>query len=192
MRWAVDVLLVKQVKTAQWLETHSITSVTAGSLTNCFTEGWGRQESLEVTWSNLSAPAGLPKAGCLGLGCTDNAWGNLAEELFENEKRINQILPKACVAIKQSKVKGLAGEVQLLRIKRQDGHNASMDVSNKISAMLPSTKKHKLMCFGFSENAYSGLQPDYEPFLSSDLEELFQQWLWVVTSLWNDHRSFVL
>ncbi|KAK4830730.1 hypothetical protein QYF61_013180 [Mycteria americana] len=48
-------------------------------------------------------------------------WGNTAE-VFEKGKKIVQILLKAGFAIKQSKVKGPAQEIQFLGIKWQDGH----------------------------------------------------------------------
>ncbi|KFW73584.1 hypothetical protein AS28_12134, partial [Pygoscelis adeliae] len=62
-------------------------------------------------------------------------WGNTAE-VFEKGKEIVLILLKASFAIKQSKVKGVAQEIQFLRIKRQDGrHQIPMDVINKITAI---------------------------------------------------------
>ncbi|GAB0204042.1 hypothetical protein GRJ2_002869800 [Grus japonensis] len=48
-------------------------------------------------------------------------WGNTAEEVSEKGKNIVQILLKAGFAIKQSKVKGPAQEIQFFRIKWQDG-----------------------------------------------------------------------
>ncbi|KAK4832261.1 hypothetical protein QYF61_021613 [Mycteria americana] len=44
-------------------------------------------------------------------------WGNIAEGVFEKEKKIVQILLKPSFAIKQSKVKGPAQEIQFLGIK---------------------------------------------------------------------------
>ncbi|KAK4819198.1 hypothetical protein QYF61_026814 [Mycteria americana] len=69
-------------------------------------------------------------------------WGNTAEEVFEKGKKIVQILLKAGFAIKQSKVKGPAQEIQFLGIKWQDGrHQIPMDVIKKITAMSPPTSK---------------------------------------------------
>ncbi|KAK4810487.1 hypothetical protein QYF61_004267 [Mycteria americana] len=69
-------------------------------------------------------------------------WGNTAEEGFEKGKKIVQILLKAGFAIKQSKVKGPAQEIQILGIKWQDGRRQiPMDVINKITAMSPPTSK---------------------------------------------------
>ncbi|RMC21409.1 hypothetical protein DUI87_02274 [Hirundo rustica rustica] len=44
-------------------------------------------------------------------------WGNTAAEVFEKGKKIIQILLEASFAIKKSKVKGPAHEIQFLRIK---------------------------------------------------------------------------
>ncbi|KAK4818034.1 hypothetical protein QYF61_004158 [Mycteria americana] len=69
-------------------------------------------------------------------------WGNTAEEVFEKGKTIVQILRKAGFALKQSKVKGPAQEIQFLGIKWQDGRRQiPMDVINKITAMSPPSKK---------------------------------------------------
>uniref|UniRef100_A0A8V5GQ22 ribonuclease H n=1 Tax=Melopsittacus undulatus TaxID=13146 RepID=A0A8V5GQ22_MELUD len=49
-------------------------------------------------------------------------WGDTAEEVLEKGREIIQILLKAGFAIKRSKVKGPAREIQFLGIKWQDGH----------------------------------------------------------------------
>ncbi|GAB0177285.1 hypothetical protein GRJ2_000193700 [Grus japonensis] len=96
-------------------------------------------------------------------------WGNTAEEVSEKGKKIVQILLKAGFAIKQSKVKGPAQEIQSLGIKWQDGcHQIPMDVTNKIAAMCPATNKEEtsfLRHCGFLENAYPKLQYDRKPSL---------------------------
>ncbi|KAK4810560.1 hypothetical protein QYF61_004523 [Mycteria americana] len=75
-------------------------------------------------------------------------WGNTAEEVFEKGKKIVQILLKASFAIKQSKVKGPAQEIQILGINWQDGrHQIPMDVINKITAMSPPTSKKETQAF---------------------------------------------
>ncbi|KAK4823308.1 hypothetical protein QYF61_000521 [Mycteria americana] len=75
-------------------------------------------------------------------------WGNTAAEVFEKGKKIVQILLKAGFAIKQSKVKGPAQEIQFLGIKWQDGHHQiPMDVINKITAMSPPTSKKETQAF---------------------------------------------
>ncbi|KAK4806966.1 hypothetical protein QYF61_027333 [Mycteria americana] len=80
-------------------------------------------------------------------------WGNTAEEVFEKGKKIVQILLKAGFAIKQSKVKGPAQEIQFLGIKWQDGrHQIPMDVINKITAMSPPTSKKETQAFLAREN----------------------------------------
>jgi len=69
-------------------------------------------------------------------------WGNTAEKVAEKGEKIVQILLKAGFAIKQSKVKGLAEEIQFLGIKWQDGrHQFPMDVVIKIAAMSPPASK---------------------------------------------------
>ncbi|KAK4819790.1 hypothetical protein QYF61_011390, partial [Mycteria americana] len=75
-------------------------------------------------------------------------WGNTAAEVFEKGKKIVQILLKAGFAIKQSKVKGPAQEIQFLGIRWQDGHRQiPMDVINKITAMSPPTSKKETQAF---------------------------------------------
>ncbi|KAM9590504.1 uncharacterized protein ACIBXB_005765 [Morphnus guianensis] len=71
-----------------------------------------------------------------------------AEEVFEKGKRIIQILLKAGFAIKKSKVKGPAQEIQFLGIKWQDGrHHVPMDVVNKIATMSPPANKKETQAF---------------------------------------------
>ncbi|XP_010561942.1 PREDICTED: uncharacterized protein LOC104829417 [Haliaeetus leucocephalus] len=75
-------------------------------------------------------------------------WGNEAEEVFEKGKRIIQILLKAGFAIKKSKVKGPAQEIQFLGIKWQDGRrHVPMDVVNKIATMSPPANKKETQAF---------------------------------------------
>ncbi|RMC19013.1 hypothetical protein DUI87_03617 [Hirundo rustica rustica] len=71
-------------------------------------------------------------------------WGNTAGERREGEKgeKIIQILLKAGFAIKRSKVKGPAQEIQFLGVKWRDGyHQIPTEVINRITAMSPPTKK---------------------------------------------------
>ncbi|KFQ76049.1 hypothetical protein N335_02742, partial [Phaethon lepturus] len=71
-------------------------------------------------------------------------WGNTAAVVFEKGKKRVQILQTATFAIKQSKVKGPAQEIQSLGIKWQDGHHQiPMNVINKITAMSPPTTSKK-------------------------------------------------
>ncbi|GAB0203381.1 hypothetical protein GRJ2_002803700 [Grus japonensis] len=75
-------------------------------------------------------------------------WGNKAEEVFEKGERVIQILLKAGFAIKKSKVKGPAQEIQFLGIKWQDGCcHVPMDVVNKIAAMSPPANKKETQAF---------------------------------------------
>ncbi|RMB92703.1 hypothetical protein DUI87_30849 [Hirundo rustica rustica] len=75
-------------------------------------------------------------------------WGNTAMEVFEKGEKIIQILLKAGFAIKQSKVKGPAREIQVLGVKWQDGRRQiPTEVINKITAMSPPTSKKETQDF---------------------------------------------
>ncbi|GAB0205613.1 hypothetical protein GRJ2_003026900 [Grus japonensis] len=75
-------------------------------------------------------------------------WGNSAEEVSEKGKKIIQILLQAGFAIKQSKVKGPAQEIQFLGIRWHDGRRQiPMDIINKIAAMSPPTNKKETQAF---------------------------------------------
>ncbi|GAB0207455.1 hypothetical protein GRJ2_003211200 [Grus japonensis] len=75
-------------------------------------------------------------------------WGNSAEEVSEKGKKIIQILLKAGFAIKPSKVKGPAQEIQFLGIRWHDGQRQiPMDIINKIAAMSPPTNKKETQAF---------------------------------------------
>ncbi|NWS46457.1 POL5 protein, partial [Probosciger aterrimus] len=75
-------------------------------------------------------------------------WGDTAEEVFEKGRKIIQILLNASFAIKWSKVKRPAQEVQFLVIKWQDGRcQIPTDVINKITAMSPPTNKKETQAF---------------------------------------------
>ncbi|RMC19562.1 hypothetical protein DUI87_03120 [Hirundo rustica rustica] len=75
-------------------------------------------------------------------------WGNTAGEVFEKGEKIIQILLKAGFAIKQSKVKGPAQEIQFLGVKWQDGRwQIPTEVINKITAMSPPTSKKETQAF---------------------------------------------
>ncbi|RMC15655.1 hypothetical protein DUI87_07857 [Hirundo rustica rustica] len=75
-------------------------------------------------------------------------WGNTAAEVFEKGKKIIQILLEAGFAIKKSKVKGPAHEIQFLGIKWQDGQRQiPTEVIKKITAMSPPTNKKETQAF---------------------------------------------
>ncbi|GAB0203012.1 hypothetical protein GRJ2_002766800 [Grus japonensis] len=75
-------------------------------------------------------------------------WGNTAEEVSEKGKKIIQILLQAGFAIKRSKVKGPAQEIQFLGIRWHDGwRQIPMDIINKIAAMSPPTNKKETQAF---------------------------------------------
>ncbi|RMC14962.1 hypothetical protein DUI87_07141 [Hirundo rustica rustica] len=69
-------------------------------------------------------------------------------EVFEKGEKIIQILLKAGFAIKQSKVKGPAQEIQFLGVKWRDGRwQIPTEVINKITAMSPLTSKKETQAF---------------------------------------------
>ncbi|GAB0206432.1 hypothetical protein GRJ2_003108800 [Grus japonensis] len=75
-------------------------------------------------------------------------WGNSAEEVSEKRKKIIQILLQAGFAIKPSKVKGPAQEIQFLGIRWHDGRRQiPMDIINKIAALSPPTSKKETQAF---------------------------------------------
>ncbi|NXF28480.1 POL3 protein, partial [Rhodinocichla rosea] len=75
-------------------------------------------------------------------------WGDTAEEVFEKGEKIIQILLKAGLAIKQSKVKGPAQEIQFLGIKWQDGRrHVPAEVVDKIANMSPPANKKETQAF---------------------------------------------
>ncbi|RMB93974.1 hypothetical protein DUI87_29561 [Hirundo rustica rustica] len=75
-------------------------------------------------------------------------WGNMAMEVFEKGEKIIQILLEAGFAIKKSKVKGPAREIQFLGVKWQDGRcQIPTGVINKITAMSPPSSKKETQAF---------------------------------------------
>ncbi|KAF4796250.1 hypothetical protein TURU_086029 [Turdus rufiventris] len=75
-------------------------------------------------------------------------WGNTAVEVFEKGEKITQILLRAGFAIKKSKVKGPAREIQFLGVKWQHRrHQIPTEVINKITAMSPPTSKKETQTF---------------------------------------------
>ncbi|GAB0203259.1 hypothetical protein GRJ2_002791500 [Grus japonensis] len=78
-----------------------------------------------------------------------SVWGNrAAEEVSEKGKKIIQILLKAGFAIKRSKVKGPAQEIQFSGIRWHDGRRQiPMDIINKIAALSPPTNKKETQAF---------------------------------------------
>ncbi|KFQ41200.1 hypothetical protein N333_08959, partial [Nestor notabilis] len=71
-----------------------------------------------------------------------------ATAVFEKGRKIIQTLLKAGFAIKRSKVKGPAQEIQFWGIKWQDGRcQIPTDVTNKITAMFSPTNKKETQAF---------------------------------------------
>ncbi|KFQ18096.1 hypothetical protein N331_02767, partial [Merops nubicus] len=84
------------------------------------------------------------------LQCLDDitVWGNTSKEAFKKGKKIIESLLHTGFAIKRSKVKGPAGEIQFLGIKWQYGCcQIPMDVVNKITAMSPPTNRKETQAF---------------------------------------------
>ncbi|TRZ05062.1 hypothetical protein HGM15179_022045, partial [Zosterops borbonicus] len=98
-------------------------------------------------------------------------WGNTAAEVFEKGEKIIHILLKAGFAIKKSKVKGPAQEIQFLGIKWEDRqHQIPTNVINKITVMSPPTNKKEseafLSAIGFwkmhiPERVFRGSEANY-------------------------------
>uniref|UniRef100_A0A8U7NWX1 ribonuclease H n=1 Tax=Corvus moneduloides TaxID=1196302 RepID=A0A8U7NWX1_CORMO len=75
-------------------------------------------------------------------------WGNTATEVFEKGEEVIRILLEAGFAIKKSKVKGPAREIQFLGVKWQDGRRQiPTEVINKITVMSPPTNKKETQAF---------------------------------------------
>ncbi|KFO62157.1 hypothetical protein N302_11995, partial [Corvus brachyrhynchos] len=75
-------------------------------------------------------------------------WWNTAAEVCEKGEKITQILLEADFAIKNSKVKGRAREIQFLGVKWQHGQRQiPTEVVNKITAMSPPTNKKETQAF---------------------------------------------
>lgn len=70
------------------------------------------------------------------------------KKCLRREKRIVQNVLKAGFAIKKSKVRGPAQDIQFLGVKRQDGRrHVPMDVVNKIATMSLPAKKMETQAF---------------------------------------------
>ncbi|RMC03248.1 hypothetical protein DUI87_20442 [Hirundo rustica rustica] len=75
-------------------------------------------------------------------------WGNMAMEVFEKGEEIIQVLREASFAIKKTKLKGTAQEIQFLGVKWQDGRRQiPTAVVNKITAMSPPNSKKETQAF---------------------------------------------
>ncbi|KFW05251.1 hypothetical protein N327_10090, partial [Fulmarus glacialis] len=131
---------------------------------------------VQYTWNRLPQGWKHSPTICHGLIHTALEQGEAPEHLqyiddiivwVEKGERIIQILLKAGFAIKQSKVKGRAQEVQFLGIKWQDGRRQiPTDVINKITAMFPPTSKKETQAFLGSVGFWRMHIPDYSQILS--------------------------
>ncbi|RMC06339.1 hypothetical protein DUI87_15771 [Hirundo rustica rustica] len=97
-------------------------------------------------------------------------WGNTAMEVFEKGEKIIQILLKAGFAIKQSKVKGPAREIQFLGVKWQDGRRQiPTEVINKITAMSPPTSKKETQAFLGAIGFWKMHIPEYSQIIKQEI-----------------------
>ncbi|RMC20551.1 hypothetical protein DUI87_01402 [Hirundo rustica rustica] len=94
-------------------------------------------------------------------------WGNTAMEVFEKGERIIHILLKAGIAIKKSKVKGPASEIQFLGVKWQDGLlQIPTEVINRITAMSPPTNRKETQAFQGAIGFWRMHIPEYSQIVS--------------------------
>ncbi|RMC15750.1 hypothetical protein DUI87_07954 [Hirundo rustica rustica] len=102
-------------------------------------------KGIQYTWNRL--PQGWKHSPTICHGLIQTALEK-AGEVFEKGEKIIQILLKAGFAIKRSKVKGPAQEIQFLGVKWQDGRRQiPTEVINKIIAMSPPTSKKETQAF---------------------------------------------
>ncbi|RMC20086.1 hypothetical protein DUI87_00932 [Hirundo rustica rustica] len=88
-------------------------------------------------------------------------------EVFEKREKIIQILLKASFAIKKSKVKGPAQEIQFLGVKWRDGRRQiPTEVINKITAMCPPTNKRETQAFLSAISFWKMHIPEYSQIVS--------------------------
>ncbi|RMC19765.1 hypothetical protein DUI87_03329 [Hirundo rustica rustica] len=91
-------------------------------------------------------------------------------EVFEKGEKIIHILLKAGFAIKQSKVKGSAREIQFLGVKWQDGrHQIPTEVINKITAMSPPTSKKETQAFLGAIGFWRMHVPEYSQIIKQEI-----------------------
>ncbi|RMB97687.1 hypothetical protein DUI87_25838 [Hirundo rustica rustica] len=97
-------------------------------------------------------------------------WGNTAGEVFEKGEKIIQILLKAGFAIKRSKVKGPAQEIQFLGVKWQDRRRQiPTEVINKIIAMSPPTSKKETQAFLGAIGFWRMHIPEYSQIIKQEI-----------------------
>ncbi|RMC19234.1 hypothetical protein DUI87_03840 [Hirundo rustica rustica] len=94
-------------------------------------------------------------------------WGNMAMKVFEKGEKIIQILLEAGFAIKKSKVKRPAREIQFLGVKWHDGRRQiPTEVINKITAMCPPTNKKETQAFLGATGFWRMHIPEYSQIVS--------------------------
>ncbi|KAF4792227.1 hypothetical protein TURU_123189 [Turdus rufiventris] len=89
-------------------------------------------------------------------------WGNTAVEVFEKGEKIIQILLGTGFAIKKSKVKGPAREIQFLGVKWKNGQcQIPTEVINKITTVSPPTSKKETQAFLGATGFWTMHIPEY-------------------------------
>ncbi|RMC03908.1 hypothetical protein DUI87_19245 [Hirundo rustica rustica] len=97
-------------------------------------------------------------------------WGKTAMEVFEKGEKIIQILLKAGFAIKKSKVKGPAREIQFLGVKWHDERRQiPTEVINKITAMSPPTSKEETQAFLGAIGFWRMHIPEYSQIIKQEI-----------------------
>ncbi|KAK4810489.1 hypothetical protein QYF61_004269 [Mycteria americana] len=101
---------------------------------------YGEEWKLTVDYHGLNEVTPLLSAAVLETLDLQYELESKVEEVFEKRKRIIQNLLRASFAIKQSKAKRPAQEIEFLGVKWQDGRcDIHMDVINKITTMTPTS-----------------------------------------------------
>ncbi|RMC19912.1 hypothetical protein DUI87_03478 [Hirundo rustica rustica] len=111
--------------------------------------------------------AALPDILELQYELESKAAKNTAIEVFEKREKIIHILLKASFAIKKSKVKGPALEIQFLEVKWHDRkRQIPTEVINKITAMCPPTNKKETQAFLGAISFWKMHIPEYSQIVS--------------------------
>ncbi|RMC21814.1 hypothetical protein DUI87_02683 [Hirundo rustica rustica] len=102
--------------------------------------------------------------------------GNTAIEVFEKGEKIIQILLKASFAIKKSKIKEPAREIQFLGVKWHDGRRQiPTEVINKITAMCPPTNKRETQAFLSAISFWKMHIPEYSQIDTPEARKVLEE-----------------
>ncbi|RMC05536.1 hypothetical protein DUI87_18732 [Hirundo rustica rustica] len=156
-------------KAAKWYATIDIASAffsitLAAECRPQFAFTW---RGVQYTWNRL--PQGWKHSPTICHGLIQTALEKAAE-VFEKGKKIIQILLEAGFAIKKSKVKGPAHEIQFLGVKWQDGRRQiPTEVINKITAMSPPTNKKETQAFLGAIGFWRMHIPEYSQIIKQEI-----------------------